>query len=59
MGSSTEVGQAGEWYKLGADFADAVHLCICASVAKACCTHSMVNFARRPAKQALPQHSNS
>jgi predicted nucleic-acid-binding protein len=27
--SSTEVGQAIEWYKLGADFADAMHLCIC------------------------------
>lgn len=25
----TEVGQALEWYKLGADFADAIHLCIC------------------------------
>jgi predicted nucleic-acid-binding protein len=25
----TEVGQALEWYKLGADFADAMHLCIC------------------------------
>ncbi len=27
--NSTEVGQAFEWYKLGADFADALHLCIC------------------------------
>ncbi|MBK8453013.1 MAG: type II toxin-antitoxin system VapC family toxin [Thiofilum sp.] len=27
--SSTEVGQAIEWFKLGADFADALHLCIC------------------------------
>ena len=27
--SSTEVGRAVEWYKLGADFADAMHLCIC------------------------------
>lgn len=26
---STEVGKALEWYKLGADFADAMHLCIC------------------------------
>ncbi|QTR52255.1 type II toxin-antitoxin system VapC family toxin [Thiothrix unzii] len=25
----TEVGQALGWYKLGADFADAMHLCIC------------------------------
>ncbi len=25
----TEVGQALAWYKLGADFADALHLCIC------------------------------
>lgn len=25
----TEVGHALEWYKLGADFADALHLCIC------------------------------
>ncbi|HEB63222.1 MAG TPA: type II toxin-antitoxin system VapC family toxin [Gammaproteobacteria bacterium] len=24
-----EVGHALEWYKLGADFADAIHLCIC------------------------------
>ena len=29
MESATEVGQAIEWYKLGADFADAMHLCIC------------------------------
>lgn len=27
--NTTEVGQALEWYKLGADFADAMHLCIC------------------------------
>ncbi|WP_133512845.1 type II toxin-antitoxin system VapC family toxin [Candidatus Thiosymbion oneisti] len=27
--NSTEIGQALEWYKLGADFADAMHLCIC------------------------------
>jgi len=27
--SSTEVGHAIEWYKLGADFADAMHLCMC------------------------------
>lgn len=27
--NSTEVRQAFEWYKLGADFADALHLCIC------------------------------
>lgn len=25
----TEVGQALAWYKLGADFTDALHLCIC------------------------------
>ncbi|HGG58822.1 MAG TPA: type II toxin-antitoxin system VapC family toxin [Gammaproteobacteria bacterium] len=29
MENSTEIGQALEWYKLGADFADAMHLCIC------------------------------
>ena len=27
--NTTEVEQAFEWYKLGADFADALHLCIC------------------------------
>ncbi len=27
--NSLEVGHALEWYKLGADFADAMHLCIC------------------------------
>ena len=27
--NSTEVGHAIEWYKLGADFADAIHLCMC------------------------------
>lgn len=29
MENPIEVAQALEWYKLGADFADAVHLCIC------------------------------
>ena len=27
--SPTEVEQALHWYKLGSDFADAIHLCIC------------------------------
>ena len=27
--NSTEIEQALAWYKLGADFADAMHLCIC------------------------------
>lgn len=27
--NSIEVGRALDWYKLGADFADAMHLCIC------------------------------
>jgi len=27
--SSTEVGHAIAWYKLGADFSDAMHLCMC------------------------------
>ena len=27
--NSIEVSHALEWYKLGADFADAIHLCIC------------------------------
>lgn len=27
--SAAEVGRALDWYKLGADFADAIHLCIC------------------------------
>lgn len=27
--NAIEVGHAIEWYKLGADFADAMHLCIC------------------------------
>jgi predicted nucleic-acid-binding protein len=27
--NATEVGRALDWYKLGADFADAMHLCIC------------------------------
>ena len=29
MENSIEVSYALEWYKLGADFADAMHLCIC------------------------------
>lgn len=29
MENPIEVAQSLEWYKLGADFADAVHLCIC------------------------------
>ena len=29
MENTTEVGQSIQWYKLGADFADALHLFIC------------------------------
>ena len=29
MENSIEVSYALEWYKLGADFADAMHLCVC------------------------------